>query len=937
MSSGLIKYANWTVNSAGTVVAGTAVEVRDMDGGALSTIYSDEGGSSAILNGTAFVSDSDGRFEFYAAPGAFTVTVGAGASASSFPVYLVPAPSGAAGLQYTAGGPVDLATTANITLSGEQTIDGTLTSTSRVLVKDQTDPAENGIYVSAAGAWSRASDMDGPAEVALTAVSARSGTLSAYVQYATYSEVTTLGTDAIEFVEIDNASGFAAALALKADAADAALTGTPTAPNPSASDDSTQIATTAWVQDKIANSGAVTKYVAFGQTTVPVLGNGAVAGPKYFWVTPTGGGSLAAVRLYAAATGTVTICRATLSGSDLTIQEETTATISSTGVVLLGSADFGSFTLAAGDLIGIQGSGIVTRTNNTTTPGDGWYSTTNAVGVADTVSANTTSRIEVQWLFSATTAETESTVSVANSDKILCIGDSYTQGGVALENHAWQCYVGERTAWPLRTFADGGTTATDHLGYLEDGTELFGAAIRDHAASHAILMFNENDLGSSTEAEYYDDLRNLVRALRIEGMEPILATQWGSGWRGVVDGETRNVAGLFAIAREENCRFIDVASIGNIMNPTQYADFWGGSHPATRTNFLISDPVEAWLPTLGAPSQAVKLFRPRSGVTVSTVADLLFENIPERARLWQEIQIAHAALSDANQATWDEVGGFSGGVERTDEYLTLQGGGTVSFTDYALLHFTAPRQRCDALWVTLSQTDAEVYVRSYSDTGAEWAATIPDGAGRYVIPPALSSDDLAVLVVQSGSFTLTDPSLTLIGGRAPTRPAVALLGRPSGGELLSQTNTGTTAELSDWTATGTVSEVTPVDDTPVGTTACCVVDASNTLSQSFTTASGVHAVEVEISAWARRWVAQFDPLDDFATLSPVQYDSHDRAELRVDLTGAGGEMSVELREDVGLWWKECRWRTVLPAGQSRTLTVSAESGLQLAYVSVRPV
>lgn len=56
---------------------------------------------------------------------------------------------------------VDLATTgSNITLSGEQTIDGTLTSSSRVLVKDQIDPAENGIYVSAAGAWSRASDFD---------------------------------------------------------------------------------------------------------------------------------------------------------------------------------------------------------------------------------------------------------------------------------------------------------------------------------------------------------------------------------------------------------------------------------------------------------------------------------------------------------------------------------------------------------------------------------------------------------------------------------------------------------------------------------------------------------------------------------------------------------------------------------------------------------
>jgi hypothetical protein len=57
-------------------------------------------------------------------------------------------------------GNVAVATTGNITLSGEQTIDGVLTSASRVLVKDQTDPKENGIYLSGAGAWARAEDMD---------------------------------------------------------------------------------------------------------------------------------------------------------------------------------------------------------------------------------------------------------------------------------------------------------------------------------------------------------------------------------------------------------------------------------------------------------------------------------------------------------------------------------------------------------------------------------------------------------------------------------------------------------------------------------------------------------------------------------------------------------------------------------------------------------
>ena len=53
-----------------------------------------------------------------------------------------------------------VATTANITLSGEQTIDGVLTSLSRVLVKDQTSGQFNGLYNSAAGAWTRTDDAD---------------------------------------------------------------------------------------------------------------------------------------------------------------------------------------------------------------------------------------------------------------------------------------------------------------------------------------------------------------------------------------------------------------------------------------------------------------------------------------------------------------------------------------------------------------------------------------------------------------------------------------------------------------------------------------------------------------------------------------------------------------------------------------------------------
>jgi hypothetical protein len=56
---------------------------------------------------------------------------------------------------------VRVATTADITLSGTQTIDGVAVGAGqRVLVKDQTAGDENGIYVCATGLWARATDFD---------------------------------------------------------------------------------------------------------------------------------------------------------------------------------------------------------------------------------------------------------------------------------------------------------------------------------------------------------------------------------------------------------------------------------------------------------------------------------------------------------------------------------------------------------------------------------------------------------------------------------------------------------------------------------------------------------------------------------------------------------------------------------------------------------
>lgn len=99
------------------------------------------------------------------------------------------------------------ATTGNITLSGTQTIDGVaVIAGDRVLVKDQSSAAQNGIYVASAGSWSRSSDMDVWAEFPGAFVFVEDGTTNDNSGWVcTVAPGGTLGTTPVTFEQFSGA------------------------------------------------------------------------------------------------------------------------------------------------------------------------------------------------------------------------------------------------------------------------------------------------------------------------------------------------------------------------------------------------------------------------------------------------------------------------------------------------------------------------------------------------------------------------------------------------------------------------------------------------------------------------------------------------------------------------------------------------------------
>lgn len=179
---------------------------------------------------------------------------------------------------------VRAATTANITLSGTQTIDGvSLAAGDRVLVKNQTDGSENGLYVVVdGGAWTRTTDADSDSEVTaglFTFVTEGTSYADTGWVISTNDDIT-VGTTAITFTQFSGAGVISAGDGLVQNGTVFDIVGT--SDRITVNSDSIDIAATYVGQSTITTVGTITTGtwngttidVSYGGTGVTSLASG---------------------------------------------------------------------------------------------------------------------------------------------------------------------------------------------------------------------------------------------------------------------------------------------------------------------------------------------------------------------------------------------------------------------------------------------------------------------------------------------------------------------------------------------------------------------------------------------------------------------------------------------------------------------------------------
>lgn len=289
--------------------------------------------------------------------------------------------------------------------------------------------------------------------------------------------------------------------------------------------------------------------------------------------------------------------------------------------------------------------------------------------------------------------EDQIVISPATSDKMAFYGCSYTESYYAIKNKSWVNKLSNLLDLPAMNFGVSGNRIVDmSLRLRQDGNPYGTVGIKELKPTYIVIQNIGNESlysqpGATLEL-YMAQVKEMVENIKAIGAIPMFGMDYYISNK-ALDAQLKEFADRLGII------YCPIGTIGERFSSRKYAGFWGGDHPATRTNEATTEEWYHSLKNLNV-QKSVKIFRVRDEflANVSNVNDLNYDYLPDRLRKFVEINCGELSLNEGNNSwkSYDalDVRNYSS-QNNSNEYGVLIGGSEISFTDYALIEFISPK------------------------------------------------------------------------------------------------------------------------------------------------------------------------------------------------------------------------------------------------------
>lgn len=330
-------------------------------------------------------------------------------------------------------------------------------------------------------------------------------------------------------------------------------------------------------------------------------------------------------------------------------------------------------------------------------------------------------------------------VTLSNVDRIVAIGDSYTESHYTIKDKAWVSKVSLLSDYNYDNFAISGDTYRGQLNKIRTGTYAYaketGMTWEELHPTHAIMISKTNDTKYMNTQQFIYDMIATIETTKGLGAIPIVCTEYH------VSGHDHVQTAFDYYAKKYGGYYIDLTTKDYNLRGSDYAPFWGGSHPGTRSNHLFVDPIVDYVNKyLPRPYSAIKIFRARDNSQLANLDAYLFNTIEERAEKFKEISICHSALK--NSALYDNCTNQPNGKVES-EYFKLMKNMPVKFENICLIDVILPTTVHDITEVELITNELEGVNCYVKDVMAEPYPS-PAFCRRFDIPGILDASQVAV-------------------------------------------------------------------------------------------------------------------------------------------------------------------------------------------------